>query len=297
MTEAKDFVLAADIGGTHISAAMIDITNRKILLPLTRVEVDANKNTDEILTNWASCMLTAKTDGVSKICLAMPGPFNYEKGISLMQGQGKYDALFQLNVKELLAKALNTDAEKLFFENDAACFLHGEVFAGCATDGYHKVIGVTLGTGLGTAVYDNGKSFSADLWCVPFKETIAEDYLSTRWFVQKYFELTGNKLKGVKELSVLAASEYTARSIFSEFGKNLGGFLNDFIQRENAEAIVIGGNIARAYDLFKKELEENILDRFPSVNIKRSILGEQSTLYGAAGSWHSLSQRDLSISK
>jgi glucokinase len=58
--------------------------------------------------------------------------------------------------------------------------------------------------------------------------------------------------------------------------------------------VVIGGNIANAYELFRKEMEEVIMNNFPSVGIKKSLLGEQSALFGAAGSWYSVLQRSLS---
>jgi glucokinase len=295
----SEFVLAADVGGTHITAAVIDITNRKIILPsLARTHVDSNGDADQIIQAWSQCMLTAKGDfDILKFCLAMPGPFDYDEGTSLMKGQGKYDALYGLNVKDLLAVAMRTNVAQVFVENDAACFLQGEVFAGCATEGFEKVIGVTLGTGLGTAVYEKGKSQSADLWSHPFHDSIAEDYLSTRWFVKRYEQLTGNKIPGVKQIAEEAKQNAIAQSIFKEFAKDLATFLNYFIEKEKAEAVVIGGNIANAYELFREELEENILSKFPSVQMKKSLLGEQGALYGAAGSWYSIAQKSLSVSQ
>ena len=66
--------------------------------------------------------------------------------------------------------------------NDASCFLKGEVFGGAAK-GYNHVIGITLGTGLGSATFKNGVVYDGDLYYTPFKESTAEDYLSTRWFI------------------------------------------------------------------------------------------------------------------
>lgn len=292
----SDFALAADVGGTHITAALIDITNRKIILPsLVRTPVESNADADQIIQAWSQCMLDAKSNvDILKICLAMPGPFDYEEGISMMKGQGKYDALYGLNIEHLLGVAMQMETSKFFAENDAACFLQGEVFAGCATDGFEKVIGVTLGTGLGTAVYEKGRSRSADLWSFPFYDSIAEDYLSTRWFVQQYERLTGKKVSGVKEIAVQTQTDPFISSIFQEFGKNLANFLNCFIEKEKAEAVVIGGNIANAYELFRSETEENIDARFSSVQIKKSILGEEAALFGAVGSWCSAIEKTLS---
>lgn len=279
---ATDFVLAVDIGGSHITAALIDMTARKLIADsLVRKAVDANAGAYEIISSWGDCLLAAKgTAAISKVCLAMPGPFDYEKGISLMKGQGKFDSLYNKNVKELLAEALGVNADAFFFENDAACFLQGEVFAGCA-QGFDKAIGVTLGTGLGTATYDNGRSHSADLWCFPFLDGIAEDYLSTRWFLKSYEETTGEKINGVKELAALAETDAAARQLFSEFGKNLAHFLHSFTEQEVPQAIVIAGNIAKAYHLFGTEVEETISQQHPSVQLKKSLLGEGAALLGS----------------
>lgn len=295
---ANDFVLAADIGGTHITAALVDMVNRKVVLPsLTRRHVDADASAEAIISDWKDCLLTAKSSvDVSKICLAMPGPFDYENGLSLMKDQGKFDSLYNKNLKLLLSEALETATERFFMENDAACFLQGEVFAGCAQEGYQKVIGVTLGTGLGTAVYEAGRSHSADLWCMPFGESIAEDYLSTRWFVQRYKELSGKATVGVKEIARKAETDAVTKAVFAEFGKNLAAFLQLFIEQEAAEAVVVAGNIANAYQLFQEPLEEILLQRFPSIQLKQSLLGEQSALLGAAGSWYSVAQKQQVVS-
>jgi glucokinase len=292
----NDFVLAADVGGTHITAALIDMHARELVASsLVRKHVNADGAAAEIIQAWSECLTNAKGDvDVAKICLAMPGPFDYNNGISGMKDQGKFDALFEANIKELLADAMRVEAGHFFFENDAACFLQGEVFAGCAK-GFEKVIGVTLGTGLGTAVYNNSRSHSADLWSLPFKSSIAEDYLSTRWFVQLYGELSGNFVSGVKEIADKTKSDPTARTVFAEFGKNLASFLQLFIEKEQPEAVVVAGNISQAYSLFGQTMEAELRLKTSSVQLKQSMLGEQAALLGAAGSWNSATQKKSSL--
>ncbi|ANH81418.1 hypothetical protein A8C56_10870 [Niabella ginsenosidivorans] len=284
----NNLVLAVDIGGTHITAALVNMDERKIILPsLVRKRVDSGAGAQTVIRTWSACMRAAGEGAViSKICLAMPGPFDYDNGISLMTAQGKYDALYRLNVKHLLAGALEVDPGLFFIRNDAACFLQGEVFAGAVRSGFQKVAGITLGTGLGTAFYENGTARNADLWQLPFLEGIAEEYLSTRWFIQRFRATSGAALKGVKELAALAKTDARVPLLFKEFGKNLGIFLCRFVEMKQAEAIVIGGNIAHAYELFQEELHRVLGSCFLLIPVKRSMLGEQATLYGAAGSWY-----------
>ena len=132
-----------------------------------------------------------------KIGIAMPGPFDYENGISYIKDQNKYEALYGLNIKEQLAKKLEISISDISILNDAACFLQGEVFGG-AGQGFKRVMGLTLGTGFGSARSVDGKTDDADLWCSPYREGIAEDYLSTRWFLKQYKEISGKLVKNVK---------------------------------------------------------------------------------------------------
>ncbi|HRP57404.1 hypothetical protein, partial [Agriterribacter sp.] len=62
--------------------------------------------------------------------IAMPGPFDYEKGISYITGLHKYEYLYGLNVKELLAAELNIPLGNIRMMNDAAAYLAGELKAG-----------------------------------------------------------------------------------------------------------------------------------------------------------------------
>jgi glucokinase len=288
------YVVAADIGGSHITAALID-TDRKVIEgnTLVRTPVSNTAETAEIIADWATCI--KKTDGLQKagqICLAMPGPFDYEKGICFIRDQAKYPGLYGVNVKKLLGRELDWPAEKIFMQNDAACFIEGEVFCG-SMEGFEEVIGITLGTGLGTAVYRNHSGQSADLWDAPFKEGIAEDYISSRWFASKYKELTGGEIGGVKELVSEGMDEAVVRTIFNEFAENLAGFLKDFSLKEKPQAIVLGGNIAKAFAWFQDKLMLEFAKHHPAVFIRQSQYGENAALLGAASSWKNSLGRNL----
>ncbi len=55
-------------------------------------------------------------------------------------------------------------------------------------------------------------------------------------------------------------------------------FLNRFIESSGAEAVVIGGNIAQSFPLFKDALLAGVQARYPNVLITTSVLGEQAAL-------------------
>jgi glucokinase len=285
----KSLVLGVDIGGSHITAALVDLKQGTVVEEsLKRIAVDSKGSADELLKSWAEVMLTVvghTTIEELKIGIAMPGPFDYENGISLIIDQDKFKALYEINIKKELANALNIPSSAIRFINDAAGFLQGEIFSG-AGKGYKNVLGLTLGTGLGAAVAINGIAKDASLWNSSFLSGIAEDYFSTRWFVNKYESLTGDTFAGVKELAAVAEKDPFSRQIFNEFGRGLGHFLADVIKENKSEIVILGGNIAQAYPLFAPHLTGNLEAYHLTTPVKVAELSEHAALIGAASQWN-----------
>lgn len=277
-----------DIGGSHITAGMVDLKNRRLVEnSISRKHVNSKGSAEEILDAWAEVidkLFSAYPFIQKKIGIAMPGPFDYKEGICLIKGVDKFENLYNLNIKKLLAEKLEISSENILMMNDASCFLKGEIFSGSAVN-CNNVIGVTLGTGLGSARFHSGQTFEGDLYFSPFKNGVAEDYLSSRWFLSLYKETTGRSAKNVKELSEKISEEPGIKALFAEFGKNLGHALYNYAQKHNCETIVIGGNIANAWELFIPETK-SILAMLPkTIAIKKAGLGEESALIGAASLW------------
>lgn len=274
--------IGVDIGGSHITAAHVDATTFKVIEnTLKRERVAAMDSLEVIIQSWLNVLSTliVRDNGEStKIGIAMPGPFDYEKGISMMQNQEKYDALYGVNVKEILAERLDIPAADIVFINDAEAFLRGELASGAAAD-KERAIGITLGTGLGST--SNGSGITRDMnWAFrPFKDSIAEEYISTRWFLKKYKEITGEAVKNV-EILLEVADQAVKNEIFEEFSDNLSIFLNDFIAQEQPQVVVIGGNIAKTWDHFIDLLTAKIIDK--TVAIRQSEMWEDAALVGAA---------------
>lgn len=285
----SSMALGIDIGGSHITAALVNLDTRTIDNDSwNRTRVNSQGTAADIIDSWAAVINGAfRTTGAADkhIGIGMPGPFDYQEGISKMKDQHKYDALYGLNVKELLAAKLQIDPSMIRFINDAGCFLQGEVFSGAARN-YQHVIGLTLGTGLGSAVYHGGLAMDADRWCTPFRDSIAEDYLATRWFVSRYKEISGITVKDVKELTERVATDNKVQDVFNEFAHNLAAFLLTFIEAESPEAIVVGGNIANASDLFFPAVTKELAQHNIHIPLLTASLGEKAAILGAASIWH-----------
>lgn len=281
-------VLGVDIGGSHITAALIDLETRTVLPNShSRKSIDSHAESDEIIRAWCELIedCFAQVDvHEKKIGIAMPGPFDYNQGVSLMLNQDKFDSLYRLNIKNLLADKLGIPSRNIRFVNDAASFLQGEVFAGAARN-YHRVLGLTLGTGLGSSLYENRLVRDADLWKSPFKEGIVEDYLCGRWFVDRYEKLTGKSIAGVKDLTELSNADSCINEIFVEFAGNLAAFISPVVQKNHTELVVIGGNISNAFGLFLNELNDLLKRNEIFVKVEISHLKEDAALLGAASCW------------
>ncbi|MBB1286010.1 ROK family protein [Flavisolibacter sp. BT320] len=283
----ESLAIGVDIGGSHITSAIVDLNSQCILMPtINRRSVNAMAGAEEIISAWSSVIAQSchqLAQQPVKIGIAMPGPFDYEEGIAYMQEQNKYDALYGLNIKSLLSEKLSIERNNISFMNDAACFLKGEVFGGAAK-GCHKVLGLTLGTGFGSAVYHNNFVYDANLWCDPYAGGIAEDLFSTRWFVKRYFELTQQMVVDVKEMMDNAEVDLVKR-IFHEFGRNLGLYLRSIQNKFDFETVVVGGNIAKSFALFVGALQQEFLHQNLQVDVKPAILNEDAALLGAASVW------------
>ncbi len=280
-------VIGVDIGGSHITAGLVNLATHSLEEKnIVRKKVDSRGEKGEILDTWTACIrkVLEKSGEAHRIGIAMPGPFDYEGGISWIIDQEKFKTLYGVNVKLLLAKSLGISEELIRFENDAACFLQGEVCCGAGV-GVNKAIGLTLGTGLGSSCYSGGFAKDAALWSSPFRGQILEDFVSTRWFIKTYKEITGKSIHGVKELAEDDENREVVREIFHQFGQNLGGFLEKFIEKEQPEIIILGGNISRAAPLFLPFLQQKLDKKGISVPIKISQLGEKAALMGAAHRW------------
>jgi glucokinase len=292
MLMKKGYAVGVDVGGSHVTSAVIDLDKKKIL-PETLVEkdVDTTGEAGKIIRYWAETISTSMEKcpaPVAGIGLAMPGPFNYSKGVALFHGLPKLSKLYGLNVCQALQTELDTDMPVRFI-NDASAFAVGEAFAGSGK-GFQRLLVITLGTGFGSAFLENGIPVmdredvpqNGYVYNLPYKEGMADEYFSTRWFVGHYGELTGKKVDGVRDLVELADSDEVARGLFDEFGYSLGTFLSPWLKSFKAEALVAGGNISKAWPLFENSFRQVL--EMENINIITTVseLKEHAALLGSA---------------
>jgi glucokinase len=282
-------VLSVYISGYHITTLIVNLQTRGVLKSsYQRIAINSRGTATYIIDACSAVIqqaLTSNNIKLSRISIAMPGPFDYDKGISYIHNNKKHEALYGLNVKQLIADKLNFPAENIYMLNDAAAFLKGEVFAGAA-QGYQNVIGLTLGTGLGTAKLIEGVAEDASLWDSPFLDSIAEDYLSERWFLKRYYELSGINVVDVKELASFNNSSNTVKGVFKEFAHNLALFTSNFVRAVNPDIIVLSGDIAsKSSDCFLPAFKTQLSKMEVEVPVCISKLNSDAVLIGVATGW------------
>jgi len=259
--------IGIDIGGSHITAAIIDVEHPKAKpVSIIRKEIDTKGAGREIIEAISACILEIAADNhpVTAIGIAFPGPFDYQKGVSrIAELGGKFQHIFGLHVAQALkdgCRLYNTD---FYFENDAHCFATG------AAKQYNvskkRSLFLTLGTGFGSSFMENEEVLyhhhlipaTGALYGEKFRDSIADDYFSTRWILNQYKAVSNEDPQSVKDMAESGSA--AAASVFNNFGSNLGNFLLPWLQQFACEVLVIGGNIAKAASLFHAALIAELL--------------------------------------
>lgn len=292
-----NYYLGIDVGGSHITLDLVDAVSFELLPGGTlREPLDTHANPIAVLDVFErairACASKVGAEAVRGVGLAIPGPFAYGEGVCrITPHQNKYEQMFGVNFRQYLSNALGSADKPVVFNNDAACFALGEYFRGGA-QGFKRPVVVTLGTGFGASFLKDGRPQpggddvppGGELWHVPYKTGIADDFFSTRWLVAEWQRRTGQTIAGGKEIARAALKgDAVAKEIYQTFGENLAECVAPWLAKFGADTFVIGGNIARDWDLYVPALEAGLAKRLAhGIAVKPCELGEQAPIYGAA---------------
>ncbi|MDQ6858883.1 MAG: ROK family protein [Chloroflexota bacterium] len=251
-----------EVGGTHVSSARIILrSDAADLVDLRRADLPLDASRDELLACIVATASHAADPSIAAWGVAVPGPFDYARGISRIRGVAKLDGLYGVDLRRELAVALHVRSPELIrFINDADAFLVGEAFAGAAR-GHRRAIGLTLGTGLGSAflrdggIVETGPGVPPEgrLDLAPFRGGAIEDLISRRGLLSAYARAGAD----VIDIAGRArAGEAAGREVFARFGAALGEFMAPWLLAFAPTALVIGGSIARSWDLFAEAFRQ-----------------------------------------
>jgi glucokinase len=207
----------------------------------------------------------------------------------------KLRAIYGVNLKDELNERLELPQKFIIrFENDAWTFLRGEAWLGAAR-GFRRAVGITLGTGLGSAfmVGDRvvlegaGIPPKGSIYDLPYEGGIVEDKISRRGIIARYKELAGRRYRegmDVEDIAIRGIKHKDKFSIqvFNEMGKRLGQVLRPILSEFRAECLVLGGQISKSFILFSNPLQGE-LQSIPTLKkIAPANMIDLSPIFGAA---------------
>lgn len=275
-----------EIGGTHVAAAVVDpeagVVGQRLREPL-----DSSGTLDEVLGTVASVAARLPVGQPTGWAVAMPGPFDYERGIGDFSGADKFHALEDVDVgSELVARVGSISSCR--FLNDAAAFGLGEARYG-AGGGASRVFFLTLGTGLGSAfidgdrIVDSGERVPPRGWLFLAKldGRALEDAFSRRALTKRYLERTG-RVVDVGDLAAAFHDDPDARAVLTNGYQELARGLAPWLASFEPDALVIGGSIARSWALIDELLVPQLVAEHPDLDVRPARLGDDAPMLGAA---------------
>ena len=288
-----NFYLGLDVGGTNIKSGVVLENSILFNDNINMCQSLAKEDKETILNNIFNVIKrefdSYKEGKLLGIAIGFPGPFDYEKGICKIQNINKYDSIYNVNIREEILKFINNNYKKenlhkdfnILFENDATLFTLGETEQNIYLK-KGKYIGICIGTGCGSTLLQDNKvlkhidSLTNDgfIYHLPFKDSIVDDYISARGIINYYNLLSNNKVTNVKDIAIRYNTDENAKLTFNNFGNDLALVLEMVLTKFNAKNLILGGQIAKSYDLFKDKLEK--ID----INIHLSKDTSKSTLIG-----------------
>ena len=148
--------LGIDLGGTNITAGLVDKTGK--LIDKKTTPTMNGRQADGILDDMASLCekLIEENDitikDIKSLGIGLPGLMDKKKGVLVYANNLNFDGV---NVVKEMKKRIDLP---VYIENDANCAAIGENTCGAAY-GDKNVIYVTLGTGVGAGIIIDGKVF------------------------------------------------------------------------------------------------------------------------------------------
>ncbi len=281
-----------DVGGTQIKAQTY--LNSAFSGEISVYNAKSGGGKEEIFRNFAEIIRTqlaalpAGEQSLSGVGMAFPGPFDYRNGVSLMQGLGKYDAIYGCSIPQEIKALLPqlTGDVPFVFLHDVEAFAIGEVRFGAAANS-RRAIHLCIGTGAGSAFTENGivlkkaaKGVPENGWIynTPFRGSIIDDYVSVRGLASisgRYFE---NAPDGAALATLCEKGDFRAENVFAEFGKDVCDALAPFLKEFQPDTLVLGGQISKSFGRFGAELTE--LCRAQNIKIEVCPNTSQSIVKG-----------------
>ncbi|MCL7763908.1 ROK family protein [Polaribacter sp. Z014] len=221
-------VLGIDIGGSGIKAAIVNTKNGELLSERHRIDTPK----------------PAEPKAVAKVIKEMVKHFDWKGPVGccfptiIVDGQCKHhgnlsEEWVDVKVNKLFKKAC--DGVKFYVSNDADLAGVAEMSLGAGKDVKGKVFVITIGTGLGSGLFYDGK-------LIPNVE------------LGRIYHTNGEIIERFAADSARKREELT----LTEWAKRFDIFLNHVKTLHTPTLFILGGGISKRYDEFKKHLTVDV---------------------------------------
>ncbi|GAB3185565.1 ROK family protein [Nesterenkonia halophila] len=282
-------VAAVDIGGTHVSSALVDSVG---IRGERRESIDADADAGDLLDRIARCG-REHIRRAGRVALAVPGPFDYLRGVGDFRGVAKFARLRGVDVRAGLAARWGWDPAKLRFINDAEAFGLGEWRSGAGARA-GRCVAVTLGTGIGSAFVDRGRCVTegaevpdgGELHRTDVDGAPLEELVSRRALRRAYRERTGRSADVAEIADRARVGEPEAAESLVGGMQVLGRALAPWLSMFEADRLVVGGAMAASEDLLFPPLRRQLAasmgatEQVPDV-VRGALPAEQASMIGA----------------
>ena len=257
---STDKTIGVDIGGTNIRAGLEvngAITHQKQALLENKHSLPATLSQ---VKEFIRPLIDATVKGIG---IGVPSVVDVEKGIVF--NVENIPSWEHVPLKDLLEEEFKLP---VFINNDVNCFALGEHQFGMA-QGFSHVVGLAAGTALGSGIITNNQLYAGnncgagEIGLLPYLDHNIEYYASGNLFGAIYHTTA------VEAHDQALNGEAQALAIWDDFGKHMGQVIKIVMYTYDPEVIVIGGSVAKAFNLFAEPMYAALRDFNYPESVKR----------------------------
>lgn len=265
-------IIGIDLGGTKVSVGAV---REGVVTGVVRREVPSQEAADVVLEEIVSAIDELFDSSAVGIGCGVPSVVDVESGTV-------FDVENIPSWKEMPLKAALEDrfGVPTSVNNDANAFAVGERVFGAGQE-FADMVGITLGTGMGTGVIVDGSLYSGsncgvgEIGMMAHKGLTLEEYCSGPFFERECGAAGDEVYRRAR------AGDPDALAAFDRFGAELSEAVMIALYAYDPQAVIFGGSISAAYDLFEAGLRRG-LDRFAYRRVIERLVMTPSTLENSA---------------
>ena len=293
---AGPIALGVSITPTYTTIATSDLAGR--VIDQEEFPTDAQKTLSQLI-DVVRAFTQRYKGSIEGVGVSLPGLVDPSTGTALYI---PYFLWRDLPISEMISDAVGLP---VVIDNDANAIALAELWFGRPEVlNARDFILVLVAEGVGTGIIFDGQVYrgqrgaagefghmvigsGAPVPCSCGSDDCWEAFSSERAAIARYLESSGASPKTtfIEVVDRALAGEAHAKAALVETARQLGVGISNLIIGFSPEAVVVGGEIARAWDLIESALTETIGNSvrrgLPSARILPSTLGENPTLRGA----------------